>query len=61
MTDNALQGVMHTLFIPLEARIFVSKKFPDYFYDEKALVLESHIPDRKISDSTAGAGCCILG
>lgn len=48
MTDNALQGVMHTLFIPLEARIFVSKKFPEYFYDEKALELECHISDRQI-------------
>ena len=36
------------LFIPLEARIFVSKKFPEYFYDEKALELECHISDRQI-------------
>ena len=43
-----LQGVANTLFIPLEARIFVSKKFPEYFYDEKALLLEPYIPNDSI-------------
>lgn len=43
-----LQGVADTLYIPLEARIYVSKKFPDYFYDSKALELESHIPSRVV-------------
>lgn len=42
------QGVANTLFIPLEARIFVSKKFPEYFYDEKALSLAQHIVDDSI-------------
>jgi O-methyltransferase involved in polyketide biosynthesis len=36
------------LFIPLAARIFASKKFPEYFFDEKALSLEKHIPDDSI-------------
>ena len=43
-----LQGVSDTLFIPLAARIFVSKKFPEYFFDEKALSLEKYIPDNNI-------------
>ncbi|MDR2027816.1 MAG: class I SAM-dependent methyltransferase [Prevotellaceae bacterium] len=43
-----LQGVSDTLFIPLAARIFVSKKFPEYFFDEKALLLEKYIPDDSI-------------
>jgi O-methyltransferase involved in polyketide biosynthesis len=43
-----LQGVSDTLFIPLVARIFVSKKFPEYFFDEKALSLEKYIPDDSI-------------
>jgi O-methyltransferase involved in polyketide biosynthesis len=41
---NKLQGVSDTLFIPLAARVFVSKKFPEYFFDEKALSLEKYIP-----------------
>jgi O-methyltransferase involved in polyketide biosynthesis len=43
-----LQGVSDTLFIPLAARILVSKKFPEYFFDEKALMLEKYIPDDTI-------------
>jgi O-methyltransferase involved in polyketide biosynthesis len=39
-----LQGVSNTLFIPLAARVFASKKFPEYFYDEKSLSLEKYIP-----------------
>ena len=36
-----LSAVSKTLFIPLSARIFASKNFPEYFYDEKALFLEN--------------------
>ena len=32
-----LDGVANTLFLPLYGRIYVSKKFPEYFYDEMAL------------------------
>ena len=42
---NALQGVSDTLFIPLAARVWVSKYFPDYFYDGAALSLEPHVPE----------------
>jgi O-methyltransferase involved in polyketide biosynthesis len=45
---SKLQGVSDTLFIPLVARIFVSKNFPEYFFDEKALSLEKYIPDDTI-------------
>jgi hypothetical protein len=37
-----LQG--NTLFIPLFVRIFASKKFPEYFFYEKALSPEQFIP-----------------
>ncbi|MDR2457884.1 MAG: class I SAM-dependent methyltransferase [Clostridiales Family XIII bacterium] len=43
-----LKGISDTSFIPLVARIFVSKKFPEYFFDEKALSLENYIPDDTI-------------
>lgn len=45
---SELHGVADTLFIPLQARIFVSKQYPEYFYDEKALSLEAQIPDDRI-------------
>jgi O-methyltransferase involved in polyketide biosynthesis len=48
-----LQGVSDTLFIPLTARIFVSKKFPEYFFDEKALSLEEYIPDNNIQKKSS--------
>ena len=32
-----LDGVANTLYVPLYARIYVSKKFPEYFYDKMAL------------------------
>lgn len=37
-------GIANTLFVPLVARICISKEFPEYFYDEKALELESFLP-----------------
>ena len=39
---NKLSGVEDTLYIPLAARIYASKRFPDFFYDGKALELEEH-------------------
>ncbi len=41
MSENKFSGVTDTLFIPLIARIEISKKFPAYFRDEKALSLEN--------------------
>ncbi|MDR3123125.1 MAG: class I SAM-dependent methyltransferase [Treponema sp.] len=50
---SALQGVSDTLFIPLVARIVVSKKFPEYFFDEKALSLEDSLPDNTIQKKSS--------
>ena len=38
------EGVANTLFVPLVARIAISKEFPEYFYDAKALELEPDLP-----------------
>ncbi|MCD8212823.1 MAG: class I SAM-dependent methyltransferase [Campylobacter sp.] len=46
-----LKSVANTLFIPLQARIYVSKKFPKYFYDEKALSLQEIIPSNILQNS----------
>ncbi len=43
--NQQLSGVADTLYIPLVARIAVSKKFPEYFYCQKSLDLEDNIPD----------------
>ncbi|MBR2788505.1 MAG: class I SAM-dependent methyltransferase [Erysipelotrichaceae bacterium] len=39
------EGVANTLFVPLVARIAISKEFPEYFKDEKALELEPYLPE----------------
>ena len=39
------EGVANTLFVPLTARISISKEFPEYFVDKKALELEQYLPD----------------
>lgn len=46
--ENLLSGVEDTLYIPLVARIYVSEKFPKFFYDEKALSLKQYIPKNLI-------------
>lgn len=38
------EGVANTLYVPLVARIAVSREFPEYFMDEKALDLEPCLP-----------------
>jgi O-methyltransferase involved in polyketide biosynthesis len=53
MTMSKLRGVSDTLFIPLAARIYVSKKFPEYFFDGKALSLEKYIPDDTIQKKSS--------
>ena len=37
MKKQNFSGVQDTLFIPLAARAAVSRRFPEYFYDEKAM------------------------
>ena len=59
---SKLDGVADTLYLPLAARIYVSKRFPDYFHDEKALSLEKDMPyDEIVSKSSEYfemAGAC---
>lgn len=43
--QNVLSGVEDTLYIPLLGRIYASEKFPDFFYDEQALLLKPQIPE----------------
>jgi O-methyltransferase involved in polyketide biosynthesis len=45
---NNLKGVADTLYLPLAARIYVSKRFPDFFYDGMSLSLEGKLPDNGI-------------
>ena len=49
---NVFKGVEDTLYIPLTARIYASKKFPEFFYDEKALSLKQYIPTDSIENNT---------
>ncbi|MGI6106271.1 MAG: class I SAM-dependent methyltransferase [Raoultibacter sp.] len=51
--SDSLQGVADTLYIPLEARIYASKRFPEYFYDEKALALEAYLPASDIKSQSS--------
>jgi len=48
MHDRTFEGVADTLYIPLAARVYVSKRFPEYFFDPKSLELESAIPGDSI-------------
>ncbi|MDR2151076.1 MAG: class I SAM-dependent methyltransferase [Spirochaetaceae bacterium] len=50
---ESLQGVSNTLFIPLAARVFASKKIPEYFYDEKSLSMEKYIPGDRIQKKSS--------
>lgn len=47
------EGVEDTLFIPLTARVNISKKFPQYFYDEKALEMEGLIAGKQIEKKSS--------
>ena len=48
MEDKAFEGVANTLYIPLAARVYVSKRLPEYFFDPKSLELEGSIPGDSI-------------
>lgn len=48
MEDKALEGATDTLYIPLTARVYMSKRFPEYFFDPKSLELEGSIPGESI-------------
>ena len=59
---SRFEGVADTLYIPLTARIYVSRHFPEFFYDEKALSLEKEMPyeeiDARSSEYFQMAGAC---
>lgn len=46
--EKKYEGVADTLFIPLEGRIHVSRNFPDFFCDKRAIELEPCIPSGSI-------------
>lgn len=48
MEDKLFEGVADTLYIPLSARVYVSKRLPEYFFDTKSLELEDSIPGDSI-------------
>ncbi len=52
MSSKNLSGIEDTLFIPMMARIYVSKWFPDYFYDQKAISLEGSLPQNIITEKS---------
>ena len=47
------EGVEDTLFIPLTARVNISKMFPEYFYDRKALEMENLVKDKQIEKKSS--------
>lgn len=47
------EGVEDTLFIPLTARVNVSKSFPEYFFDQKALEMENLIRNKQIDKKSS--------
>ena len=55
--NDEFNGVADTLYIPLVSRIYVSKRFPDFFYDEKALSLEKYIPSDAIEKNSSEYTC----
>lgn len=50
--EQLLNGVKDTLYIPLAARIYASEKYPEFFYDDKALELKEYIPTDSIDNNT---------
>ena len=54
---NQLDGVEATLYIPLVSRIYVSKRFPDYFYDKRAISLAPYLPVQSIKENSSEYMC----
>jgi len=50
---SKFDGAADTLFITLNGRIQVSRRFPEYFHDEKAMSLESSIPGSSLQEQTS--------
>ena len=47
------EGVEDILFIPLTARVNISKMFPEYFHDSKALEMENLVKDKQIEKKSS--------
>ncbi len=44
------KDIKDTLFIPLTGRAYVSKRFPDFFYDEKSVSISDELSDFIVED-----------
>lgn len=53
MSTVDFKGVEDTLFIPLAARVLASRRFPNYFYDEKSLQFENLEQVKKTGNQSA--------
>lgn len=53
MAQELFTGVEDTLFIPLAGRVEMSKRFPEYFYDEKALELADSERVRRVAGASS--------
>ena len=53
MNQIDFKGVEDTLYIPLAARVLASRRFPNYFYDEKSLQLEELEQVKKINEKSS--------
>lgn len=53
MTNANLSGVADTLFIPLAARAEISQRFPEYFFDERAVALKDLAAVREIAGKSS--------
>ena len=49
---DKFEGVANTLFVPLVARIAISREFPEYFKDERAFELEKSLPENAAKGSS---------
>ena len=54
---NQRDGVEATLYIPLVSRFYVSKRFPDYFYDKRAISLAPYLPVQSIKENSSEYMC----
>lgn len=53
MTGEKFHGVEDTLFIPLASRVAISRRFPDYFYDEKSMELSDLDQVKEINEKSS--------
>ncbi|MFI3167849.1 MAG: class I SAM-dependent methyltransferase [Bacillota bacterium] len=53
MSRIDFKGVEDTLFIPLAARVLASRRFPNFFYDEKSLQFEELEQVKRITEKSS--------